>query len=239
MPRLLINKPRPLRPLPTRLQKPLTKRSQTQLIRQKSPDATAAQAEQVAKLADQGPQVPQGGGGNGGGGDGGGGNGGGGNVGGGINVNVGGGTPDGGTQVVGLSGFGPVFVPQPVVMPDPGPAPFDYYQPPPSPVSYGGPPPSTTTGRYGGTPGRPARRLTAIALGWNTDGAWVVRKNPNIDAATRDAVTQCNTQFGAMPSSPRPRSFASPLRAAMTMPPACSRPLVARWMRHAPLSWTR
>jgi hypothetical protein len=144
-------------------------------------DATASDAEKVAKLADlgNGPPMPQGGVGMGGGG------GGGVNV----NVNVGGGSPDGGGQVVGLGG-GPVLFPQPIVvpMPDALPPPVVPYPPQPSyyQPSYG----------PGGASGKSSRRLTAIALGWNLDGAWVVRKNPNVDAATRDAVSQCNTQFG-------------------------------------------
>jgi hypothetical protein len=79
-----------------------------------------------------------------------------------------------------------------VVAPPPPPAPV-VYGPGYSQPSYG-----PSTGQYGGASGKPgsSRRLAAIALGWNPDGAWVVRKNPNVDAATRDAVNQCNTQFG-------------------------------------------
>jgi hypothetical protein len=146
-------------------------------------DSTATQAEQAAKQADKGSTVPPSppvpgvtpGGGGTPGGKGGGGIGGGG----GFNVSVGGGTPDGGTQVVGLGGGGAVLVPQPAPGFTSGPS------------AYG-----TTGSAYGGASGGPATRLTTIALGWNLDGAWVVRKNPSVDAATRDAVNQCNSQFG-------------------------------------------
>jgi hypothetical protein len=130
-------------------------------------DQLAAQAAQAAKLADMPNNVPPAP----------------------ININVGGGSSDGGVQVVGLGGGGPVFVPQPVVVPD---------APPPPVVPYG-PPPGFYQPTYGpstGASGKSSRRFTAIALGWNLDGAWVVRKNPNVDAATRDAVGQCNSQFG-------------------------------------------
>ncbi len=37
----------------------------------------------------------------------------------------------------------------------------------------------------------------AIALGWNNNGAWVVRTSPTLASAGADAVQTCNSQFGA------------------------------------------
>jgi len=36
----------------------------------------------------------------------------------------------------------------------------------------------------------------AIALGWNSGGAWVVRTSPTIATASLDALRACNNQFG-------------------------------------------
>jgi len=36
----------------------------------------------------------------------------------------------------------------------------------------------------------------AMALGWNSSGAWVVRTSPTIEGASADALQICNSQFG-------------------------------------------
>jgi hypothetical protein len=38
--------------------------------------------------------------------------------------------------------------------------------------------------------------FSAIALGWNNGGAWVVRTSPTLAGASLDALQTCNNQFG-------------------------------------------
>ena len=42
----------------------------------------------------------------------------------------------------------------------------------------------------------PTVGFRALALGWNTNGAWVVRTFPTLAGASIDALRTCNDQFG-------------------------------------------
>jgi hypothetical protein len=50
--------------------------------------------------------------------------------------------------------------------------------------------------RNGYTQVAPTVGFRALALGWNTNGAWVVRTFPTLAGATIDALRTCNDQFG-------------------------------------------